>query len=103
MAITHLTTENFDEAIAQGVTLVDFWADWCGPCRMLAPVLEQLDAESGGKYQVAKVHVDQEPTLATRFEVMNIPTVILFRDGEELDRRVGIHPAQEFAGMLSQV
>ena len=100
---TNLTKENFDETIAEGVTLVDFWADWCGPCRMLGPVIDQLATKLEGQYKICKVNVDQEEEITARYGVMTIPTVIVFKDGEALDKRVGVHPAEEFEGMLNQV
>jgi len=99
---TNLTKDNFDETIAEGVTLVDFWAEWCGPCRMLGPVIEELAEKFEGQYKICKVDVDQEEELTVRYGVMTIPTVILFKDGAELDKRVGVHPAAEFEGMLEQ-
>jgi len=99
---TNLTKDNFDETIAEGVTLVDFWADWCGPCRMLGPVIEELAAKFEGQYKICKVDVDQEEELSARYGVMTIPTVILFKDGQELDKRIGVHPAAEFEGMLEK-
>ncbi|MCL2842232.1 MAG: thioredoxin [Oscillospiraceae bacterium] len=102
MAI-NLTTEQFEATIGTGVSLVDFWADWCGPCKMLGPVIEELAAKYEGKVKVCKVNVDNEEDLAIRFGVMTIPTVILFKDGEELDKRIGVHPMEEFETLLRKV
>ena len=99
---TNLTKDNFDETIAEGVTLVDFWADWCGPCRMLGPTINELARRFEGQYKICKVNVDEEEELSERYEVMTIPTVILFKNGEALDKRVGVHPLQEFEDMLTQ-
>jgi thioredoxin 1 len=77
---------------ASGVTLVDFWAPWCGPCRALAPSLERLAAAFSGRAKVGKVEVDQNPELAERFGVRSIPTLVFFRDGREVDRIVGNLP-----------
>ena len=100
---THLTKDNFDETITEGVTLVDFWAEWCGPCRMLGPVIEELAEKFEGQHKICKVNVDFEEELSARYGVMTIPTVILFKDGVELDKRIGVYPAAEFEQMLSQV
>ena len=100
---TNLTKENFDTTIAEGVTLVDFWADWCGPCRMMGPVIEALGEKFEGRYKICKVNVDTEEELSVRFGVMSIPTVILFKDGRELDKRIGVHPIEEFEQMLEKV
>jgi len=98
----NLTKDNFDETIAEGVTLVDFWADWCGPCRMLGPVIDQLAVKLDGQYKICKVNVDQEEEISARYGVMTIPTVILFKNGEALDKRIGVHPAEEFERMLTK-
>ena len=89
MAAAHFTKNDFDEKIKTGVTLVDFWAEWCGPCRIAAPVIEELSGEYAGKVNVGKVDVDAEPELAGKYGVMSIPTVILYKDGLEIGRQVG--------------
>ena len=90
MAVQHFDTKAFDEAIASGTTLVDFWATWCGPCRMQAPILEAFEAEMGDQVKVGKVDVDEEPEIAARFNIFSIPTLIAFRDGKEVARAVGV-------------
>ena len=89
MAAVHLTKSDFDEKTKTGYALVDFWATWCGPCKMAEPVIEELSAEYAGKVLVGKVDVDQQPELAGKYSVMSIPTVILFKDGNEVGRQVG--------------
>lgn len=101
MAITHLTESNFDSFTAEGKVLVDFWATWCGPCRMQAPVLEQLDKEMGDKLKICKVNVDEEPGLAARFGIMSIPTLLVMRDGKAESVRVGLHNLEQLKGILA--
>ena len=100
MAISHLDMNNFDAAISEGVTLVDFWATWCGPCRMQAPILEKLDAELGDSVKIGKVDVDENPMLAQRFGVMSIPTLIAFRGGQVVNQRVGVQSLDALNDML---
>ena len=100
MSVIHLTKDNFDSTIAEGRALVDFWADWCGPCKMLAPVIEELAERYDGEVKVCKVDVDASPELAMRFGVMSIPTVIAFRDGDETGRRIGVQPMEELEKLL---
>ena len=97
----HFNKEGFEKALASGqLLMVDFWADWCGPCKMLAPVIEGLGDEYEGKAVVGKVNVDDEQELAIRYGVMSIPTVIFFKDGEEVARKVGVLPAAQFTEVL---
>ncbi len=82
--------------------MVDFWAEWCGPCKMAGPVIDQLAEEYQGKVVIAKVNVDQEPDVAGRFGVMSIPTVILFKDGKEVSRQVGFAGKQGYLDLLGK-
>ncbi len=100
MSVLHLTEGAFDNAVSQGITLVDFWAIWCGPCKMLAPTIDQLAEAYEGKACIAKVDVDSEPNLARRFGVMSIPTVIIMKDGIEVDRKVGLMPMDAYTSAL---
>ncbi len=90
-AITILSTTTFDEVIgaSENPVLVDFWAEWCGPCKMIAPILEEIAVEQGEKIQIAKLNVDEAADIARRFEVMSIPTLIMFADGVPTKRIVG--------------
>lgn len=104
MAVVHFSKEGFEKAKAQGgIMLVDFWATWCGPCKMIAPVIEQLAVQYEGKVIVGKVDVDQEPDLAREYGVMSIPNVILFKDGKEVDRKVGVMPASAYSQALESL
>lgn len=95
--IKELTQGNFTEAIkAQKPILVDFWASWCGPCRMLSPVIDSLSEEYSAKIDVGKVNVDDQGALAAQFGIVSIPTVILFKDGREAKRIIGVHDADEY-------
>ena len=89
--ITELSSATFDETIgaATEAVVVDFWAEWCGPCKLIAPILEEIATENQGQLQVAKLNVDENPDLARRFDVMSIPTLIVFKDGQPKKRLVG--------------
>ena len=84
------TEDNFDVETKQGVVLVDFWAEWCGPCRLLAPTVDALATEYDGRATVAKLNVDEHPGIAERFMVRGIPTLLLFKDGDLADTIVGL-------------
>ncbi len=99
MAVVKLNHENFAEAVKSGRALIDFYADWCGPCRMMAPILEAVAAEREDLL-VAKVNVDENAELASRFGVMSIPTLVVLEDGEEIKRIVGARPKE---ALLSEI
>ncbi len=100
MAVIHLNKDNFEEITREGLALVDFWATWCGPCRMQAPVVDQLDTELVASVKVCKVDVDAEPALARKFRVMSIPTLIALKDGQIKETRVGYQDLQSLKDML---
>ena len=103
MAVRHLTTADFDQTVAAApLAMVDFLADWCGPCKMLTPTVEALAAQYGDKVLTGKVNVDEEPELARRFGVMSIPTVVFLKNGVEVERKVGVMPPQSFTAVLYQ-
>jgi thioredoxin len=102
VATVHLTEQNFDEALAanQSVMMVDFWAEWCGPCRAIAPVLEDLARESGGAITLAKVNVDENPSLAARYGIRSIPTILLVKQGKVADQVIGAVPKAQLKKKL---
>ncbi len=103
MAVENLTKENFDEKTGTGVALIDFWAPWCGPCRMLTPVMEELDKELGDDVTFGKINVDEQSELAQKFEVRSIPAVFIMKDGKTVDVHVGVKSKQEYITALQAV
>jgi len=95
-----LTAENFEDTIKDGVVLVDFWAPWCGPCRMIAPVIEELAEEYDGKAKIAKVNTDEQPEIAAKYGIRSIPTILFFKNGELVDQMVGAAGKAVFAEKL---
>ncbi|MFB2420296.1 thioredoxin [Staphylococcus aureus] len=103
MAIVKVTDADFDSKVESGVQLVDFWATWCGPCKMIAPVLEELAADYEGKADILKLDVDENPSTAAKYEVMSIPTLIVFKDGQPVDKVVGFQPKENLAEVLDKL
>ena len=97
-----LTTKNFAEKTKEGVVLVDFFADWCGPCKMLAPVLEKLAAEYEGKAKIVKVNVDNDTALARQFGVVSIPNMFVIKDGQVVDSLLGYHSANDIKALIDK-
>lgn len=102
MATTKVTDASFDQEVLQSdlPVLVDFWAEWCGPCRMMGPVVEELADSYAGKVKVCKLNVDENPQTASRYQIMSIPTLLLFKGGQEQDRIIGYQPREQLAGRL---
>ena len=104
MAVVTVTDESFkgDVVDASVATIVDFWAVWCGPCRQIAPALEELAGQFEGKVQVAKLNVDENPKIAAQYGIRSIPTLVVIKGGEEVDRQVGAGPKQQLRSLFEK-
>ncbi|AIQ70851.1 MULTISPECIES: thioredoxin [Paenibacillus] len=103
MAIVNVSDQSFvGEVEGQGTVVVDFWAPWCGPCKMLAPILEELSTELGDDVKIAKLNVDENPETASRFGVMSIPTLIFFKDGQPVDKVVGLNSKDSLKNIVAK-
>ncbi|MCK9161621.1 MAG: thioredoxin [Arcobacter butzleri] len=98
-----LTSANFEATVGKGVSMVDFWAPWCGPCRMIAPVIDDLAVDFEGKANICKVNTDEEQDLAVRFGVRSIPTILFMKDGEVVDQMIGAASKQAYADKLNSL
>lgn len=96
-----VTKDNFEDTVKDGVSMVDFWAPWCGPCRMLAPVIDKLDEDFDGKAKICKVNADEEQDLAVKYGIRSIPTVLFMKDGEVVDQIIGAGSQQAFSDKLN--
>ena len=101
--VVDLNETNYDETLKSGVVLVDFWAPWCGPCKMMGPILEKVAAAVGSKAVISKVNVDEAPNLAARYGIRSIPTLILFKDGKAVQQYVGIQQAPALVSAIEAV
>lgn len=101
--ISHLTDENFKLEIEKGVTLVDFYADWCGPCKMIAPLIEELAEEMQGKAKVFKLDIESAQVTTNQFQVTSIPTIILFKEGKEAKRIVGVKDKDDLKAAIENL
>jgi thioredoxin 1 len=105
LTIVTLTKTNFDQEVLKSSTpvLVDFWAEWCGPCKMVAPILDELASEYEGKVKIGKVNIDEHQDLATEYGIRAIPTLLLFKDGQVTDQIVGLRSKRDFKTKLDRV
>ena len=99
----NLNNDNFEKRISNGVAVVDFWAEWCGPCKMQLPIIEEFSSEMEGKATIGKVNVDEELELAQSFGIQSIPTLILFKDGKPVKKLVGLHSKESLYEEVNQV
>ncbi|MBP1947716.1 MULTISPECIES: thioredoxin [Virgibacillus] len=102
MAIVHVTDQNFTKETSEGLVLADFWAPWCGPCKMIAPVLEEIDGEMEDKVSIVKLDVDENQETAGKYGVMSIPTLLLFKDGNVVDQVVGFQPKEALVELVNK-
>ncbi|MBN8236874.1 thioredoxin [Halobacillus kuroshimensis] len=102
MAIVKATDQTFTEETGQGLVLADFWAPWCGPCKMIAPVLEEIDAEMSDQVKIVKLDVDENQETAGKFGVMSIPTLLLFKDGQVVDQVIGFQPKEALTEIITK-
>ncbi|NIK11126.1 thioredoxin [Alkalibacillus sp. S2W] len=102
MAIVNATDQTFSEETSEGLVLVDFWAAWCGPCKMIAPVLEELDSEKNDEVKIVKLDVDENQETAQKYGVMSIPTLIMFKDGEQVDQAHGFQPKEALEELVEK-
>lgn len=104
MAVLTLTSKNFEEEVKKSnkVVLVDFWAEWCGPCKMQSPIVDKIEEELQDKVVIGKVNVDEEPDLASQFEIMSIPTLVFFKDGNVVEKQIGLTSKNEIADIFKK-
>jgi thioredoxin 1 len=102
VAIKNVTDQNFSVETGKGLVLADFWAPWCGPCKMIAPVLEEVDGEMSDKVQIVKLDVDENQETASKYGVMSIPTLLLFKDGNVVDQVIGFQPKEALVELINK-
>lgn len=101
MAIVEVNDQNFSTEVQSGTVLVDFWAPWCGPCKQIAPVLEEMNQEIGDKLKIVKVNVDESANTASSHGIMSIPTLMVMKEGEVVEKFVGFHPKQDLMNKVN--
>ncbi|HOA33304.1 MAG: thioredoxin [Clostridiales bacterium] len=102
MSVIKITKENFNSEVLKSdvPVLIDFWAPWCGPCRALSPLIDEIAEEANGKFKVGKVNVDEQPELASKFSVMSIPTLVVMKNGELVNKTVGSRPKEQILSLI---
>lgn len=102
MSIKQISDATFNNEIEAGIVLVDFWAPWCGPCKIIAPILDELSAEIGDTAKIVKINVDDNPESASKYNVMSIPTLLVFKDGQLVDQMVGVQPKEKLKAVIEK-
>lgn len=102
MSVKQISDATFSNEIEAGIVLVDFWAPWCGPCKIIAPILDELSAEIGDAAKIVKINVDDNPESASKYNVMSIPTLLVFRDGQLVDQMVGVQPKEKLKAVIEK-
>lgn len=102
-AVFQFTDSNFKQSISSGISLVDFWAEWCGPCRMQGPIVDKIATSLQGKAKIGKLNVDENPGVAQQFNVMSIPTIIIFKDGQPVKQFVGLQSERALNDAIAQL
>ena len=100
--VDEITDATFEDETSEGVVLTDFWATWCGPCKAIAPVLDELSSEYEGKARIVKIDVDQNPNLAAQYGIRSIPTLFVFKNGEKVDATMGMQPKAQLAALINK-
>ncbi|OCT15850.1 thioredoxin [Paenibacillus pectinilyticus] len=103
MSVNHISDATFQNETESGTVLVDFWAPWCGPCKMIAPILDELSAELGDSAKIVKINVDDNPASAATYNVMSIPTLLVFKDGQVVDQLVGVQSKEKLKAVIAGV
>ncbi len=102
MSVKQISDATFNNEIEAGIVLVDFWAPWCGPCKIIAPILDELSAEIGDAAKIVKINVDDNPESASKYNVMSIPTLLIFKDGQLVDQLVGVQPKEKLKAVIEK-
>ncbi|MDF2645234.1 MULTISPECIES: thioredoxin [unclassified Paenibacillus] len=102
MSVKQISDATFNNEIEAGTVLVDFWAPWCGPCKIIAPILDELSAEIGDAAKIVKINVDDNPESASKYNVMSIPTLLVFKDGQLVDQMVGVQPKEKLKAVIEK-